>query len=69
MFFLQQTDLQKKEYEKFLKFVGAFSGLFSDSNVPALYYRVAEKYFAKHLKLRIYHEAIFLLTLKSNHSA
>lgn len=47
MFFLRQTDLQKKEYEKFLKFAGALSGLFSDSNIPALYYRVAEKVFCR----------------------
>lgn len=41
------TEPQKQEYEKFLKIVGSLSNLFSDSNVPYLYYRIAEKIFCK----------------------
>lgn len=47
MFFNQQTKESKDEYEKFLKVVGSLSNLFSDSNVPYLYYRIAEKLFCK----------------------
>lgn len=47
MFLEKQTNEQRNEYEKFLKIAGALSNLFSDSNVPALYYRVAEKVFCR----------------------
>lgn len=47
MFFLNQTIEQKREYEKFLKIAGSLSRLFSDSDIPALYYRVAEKVFCR----------------------
>lgn len=47
MFFKDQTDKQRKEYEKFLKIAGSLSNLFSDSKIPALYYRVAEKVFCR----------------------
>ena len=47
MFFNTQEKYQKDEYEKFLKIVGSLSNLFSESQVPYLYYRVAEKIFCK----------------------
>ena len=47
MFFSNQTNEQKVEYEKFLKIIGSFSKLFSSSNIPYLYYRVAENIFCK----------------------
>lgn len=47
MFFNYQSQNSKDEYEKFLKVVGSISNLFSESNVPYLYYRVAEKLFCK----------------------
>lgn len=47
MFFSLQTDTQKKEYEHFLKIAGSLSNLFSESSVPYLYYRVAEKVFCR----------------------
>ena len=47
MFFNQQTQQSKDDYEKFLKVVGSLSNLFSESNIPYLYYRVAEKLFCK----------------------
>ena len=47
MFFNYQTKDSKDEYEKFLKVVGSLSNLFSESNTPYLYYRVAEKLFCK----------------------
>lgn len=47
MFFNHQSQESKDEYEKFLKVVGSLSNLFSESNVPYLYYRVAEKLFCK----------------------
>ncbi len=47
MFFQQQTDIRKNEYKEFLKIVGCLSNLFSDSEVPYLYYRVAEKVFCR----------------------
>lgn len=47
MFFQQQTETQKKEYQDFLKIAGCLSNLFSDSEIPYLYYRVAEKVFCR----------------------
>jgi hypothetical protein len=38
---------QKQDYEKFLTVVGSLSNLFSESNIPYLYYRIAEKIFCK----------------------
>ena len=39
MFFTIQTKTEKEKYENLLKILGALSNLFSDSNVPYLYYR------------------------------
>lgn len=47
MFFNKQSTQQKKEYEDFLKTVGSFSNIFSESDIPYLYYRIAEKIFCK----------------------
>ncbi|MCK4635401.1 MAG: NgoFVII family restriction endonuclease [Candidatus Moranbacteria bacterium] len=47
MFFDLQNNKQKEEYQNFLRITGCLSNLFSDSNVPYLYYRVAEKVFCR----------------------
>ncbi len=47
MFFENQTKEQKQKYQDFLKIAGCLSNLFSDSRVPYLYYRVAEKIFCR----------------------
>lgn len=47
MFYLNQKVANKKEYQNFLQIVGSLSNLFSDSNIPYLYYRVAEKIFCR----------------------
>jgi len=47
MFIHNQENNQIIEYENFLKIAGSLSKLFSDSAVPYLYYRVAEKVFCK----------------------
>jgi len=47
VFYLDQEQIARNEYQNFLKIVGCLSNLFSDSNVPYLYYRVAEKIFCK----------------------
>ena len=47
MFYPNQGQTAQNEYQNFLKIVGCLSNLFSDSNVPYLYYRVAEKIFCK----------------------
>lgn len=47
MFFLNQKPEFKKEYEHFLKIAGCLSNLFSESDVPYLYYRIAEKVFCR----------------------
>lgn len=44
---LLTNDTQKQRYEEFLKIVGSLSNLFSESEVPFLYYRIAEKIFCK----------------------
>ena len=45
MFFENQSQNQKDEYQKFLKIVGSLSNLYSNSKTPYLYYRIAEKLF------------------------
>ena len=47
MFLQNQSERQKQEYQSFLKIVGSLSNLFSDSSVPYLYYRIAEKIFCR----------------------
>jgi hypothetical protein len=47
MFFTKQNLLEQKEYENFLKIAGCLSNLFSDSEIPYLYYRLAEKAFCR----------------------
>lgn len=47
MFYNSQLDKDKLKYEEYLKLVGYLSNLFSDSNTPYLYYRIAEKIFCK----------------------
>ncbi|MCX6789036.1 MAG: NgoFVII family restriction endonuclease [Candidatus Gribaldobacteria bacterium] len=47
IFLPNQPKQQQIEYEKFLKIAGCLSNLFSDSSVPYLYYRIAEKIFCK----------------------
>jgi hypothetical protein len=45
MFYDIQDEISKKEYEKALTIIGNLSNLFSESNIPYLYYRIAEKVF------------------------
>jgi len=45
MFYSRQSNELKNEYTKSLSIIGSLSQLFSDSKVPYLYYRVAEKLF------------------------
>ncbi len=47
MFFENQSNQNKEQYEQFLKVAWCLSNLFSDSEVPYLYYRVAEKVFCR----------------------
>lgn len=47
MFFNEQSERQRSDYTDFLKISGALSRLYSDSNVPFLYYRIAEKVFCR----------------------
>jgi hypothetical protein len=47
MFYRHQSEIQKKEYKQFLKIAGCLSNLFSDSDIPYLYYRIAEKVFCR----------------------
>lgn len=47
MFFNQQIIQQRQMYENYLKMLGSLSNLSSDSNVPYLYYRMAEKVFCR----------------------
>lgn len=47
MFFEIQPSNERVEYENFLKIVWYLSNLFSDSDTPYLYYRVAEKIFCR----------------------
>lgn len=45
MFYDSQNNIKKNEYKDSLKIIGSLSNLFSDSKVPYLYYRIAEKIF------------------------
>ncbi len=45
MFYKKQAISSQKEYEKNLILIGSLSNLFSDSHIPYLYYRIAEKIF------------------------
>jgi len=47
IFFPNQPKQQQEEYKKFLKIAGCLSNLFSESLVPYLYYRIAEKIFCR----------------------
>lgn len=47
MFYPNQQNINKEKYQQFLSIVGSLSNLFSDSNVPYLYYRIAEKIFCR----------------------
>lgn len=47
MFFENQIETNQRQYENFLKIVGSLSNLFSDSSIPYLYYRIAEKIFCR----------------------
>lgn len=47
MFFQVQKPECKEKYEDFLKIAGCLSNLFSDSSIPYLYYRMAEKVFCR----------------------
>jgi len=47
MFFLNQEQKYRENYKKYLQLVGSLSNLFSDSKVPFLHYRIAEKIFAE----------------------
>ncbi len=47
MFYKSQSYEDIKEYQNFLKVIGALSNLFSESTVPYLYYRIAEKVFCR----------------------
>lgn len=46
-FYSQQSKVQQDDYKQFLKIVGSLSNLSSESNVPYLYYRMAEKIFCR----------------------
>lgn len=47
MFYLKQQNINREQYRQFLNIVGSLSQLFSDSNVPYLHYRIAEKIFCR----------------------
>jgi len=47
VFFRNQKDCQQSQYDKLLKMIGALSRLSSESDIPYLYYRMAEKIFCK----------------------
>lgn len=47
MFYAKQKNINKDMYQEFLKIVGSLSNLFSESDVPYLYYRIAEKIFCR----------------------
>jgi hypothetical protein len=50
MFLKNQPKDQQQQYQHFLKIVGSLSNLYSDSKVPYLYYRIAEKVFCRAFK-------------------
>ena len=45
MFYLKQDKDSREQYERLLQIIGSLSNLFSDSKIPYLYYRIAEKVF------------------------
>lgn len=47
MFFTEQLNDNRNVYQKYLKMIGGLSNLFSESEVPYLYYRIAEKIFCR----------------------
>ena len=47
MFLTLQNDDSRKKYFELLKITCSLSGMFSDSNIPFLYYRAAENVFCK----------------------
>jgi len=47
MFYSSQDIIKQNEYKKYLQIIGSLSNLFSDSAIPYLYYRIAEKMFCK----------------------
>lgn len=61
MFYQNQSLENKANYEDYLKTVGSLSNLFSESNVPYLYYRLAEKVFCKAFMQTICLEVMWLL--------
>ena len=64
MFFNKQTEKQQQEYQNFLKIVGCLSNLFSDSEVPYLYYRIAEKIFCRAFNADDLSRSVFQLMQK-----
>ncbi|SDO03362.1 NgoFVII restriction endonuclease [Psychrobacillus sp. OK028] len=50
MFYNNQSEEQRREYIKLLQTVGSLSNLFSDNEVPYLYYRAAENIFCRSLE-------------------
>ena len=50
MFYLQQHKQYQTEYQENLKILGSLSKLFSSSDIPFIYYRVAEKIFCDSFK-------------------
>ena len=50
MFFSLQQKRQREVYQENLEILGSLSNLFSSSNVPFLYYRVAESLFCESFK-------------------
>lgn len=46
-FLNSQISAEKEKYFDFLRMIGLLSNLFSDNNVPYLYYRIAERIFCK----------------------
>ncbi len=47
MFYKNQLEQERQDYEDSLRTIGSLSNLFSDAKEPYLYYRVAEKVFCK----------------------
>lgn len=52
MFYNKQTTEQQQDYIRTLKAVGSLSNLFSDSDIPNLYYRAAENVFCRSFDAR-----------------
>jgi len=47
LFYNLQSRTQQDKYKEYLQIIGSLSNLFSNSEAPYLYYRVAEKMFCK----------------------